>query len=156
MEKKHIILVLIIIFFILILSVKCNENFESNFNNKPLTTKISNNLYCIIDKYNNPLLQNYEVNSDYAKIYEFYNINNIIYYNVYFNEKILRYIDQNKVYFVADEAEDISKFPDYYKLYKTNDNKLYYIINNINRYLSIDNNKFILSDNEKNGVIWNF
>jgi hypothetical protein len=159
MEKKYIILILIIIYFALVLFVKCNENFESNVNYKPLTTNISNILYSIDKKDNVVLLTNFNKDLDYSKIYELENIFNEKYYNIYLKDNILKYIDEKKIGFILDGAQNISSFPEFYKLYKTFNNKLYYKINNQNKYLVFDKNNIktiTLSYNEEDGIIWNF
>ena len=158
MEKKNIILILIIIFFILVLSIKCNENFENNIINKPLLTNISNSIYCIDKKDELIKIKNFDINSNYGKIYELENIDKQKYYYIYLNEEILKYIDDKKIFLVMDGSHIISSFPEFYKLYKTSNNKLYYLIKNQNKYLALDkNNKnIVLSNNEEEGIIWIF
>jgi hypothetical protein len=158
MEKKYIIFILLIIFLIVIFSVNCNENFESIINYKPLITNISDKQYCInINNNEKIILTNFNEKSDCAKIYELYNIKNEKIYNIYLNDKILRYTIEKNINFVNTKSSTIASFYDYFNLYKTSSNKLYYIDNNKNRYLALDkeNNKnIILSDKEEDGIIW--
>jgi len=155
MQKKYVILILLIIFFLVILSVKCSENFESSINNKPLITDISNTLYCVNYKDEMVVLSNYNEKSDCAKIYELYDLKNEKIYNLYLNDKILKYIDNKNIKFLATNTKSILSNLEYFRLYKTPNNKLYYIINNQNKYLSLDaNNYLVISDKEENGIIW--
>jgi hypothetical protein len=160
MEKKYIILILItILLVILIFFTKCSENFESDINYRPLTTNIFNVLYTIYENNDIVLLTNFNNDSVYAKIYEFENIFNEKYYNIYLNNEILKYVNGDKIDFHLDSADNISEFTELYRLYKTPNNKLHYTINNQNKFLAIDKNNInllILSNNEEDGITWNF
>lgn len=160
MEKKYIILILIItLLVILIFFTKNCENFESDINYRPLTTKIFNILYTVYENNDIVLLTKFNNDSDYAKIYELENIFNEKYYNIYFKNEILKYIKDDKIDFYLDGADNISEFTELYRLYKTPNNKLHYTINNQNKFLAIDKNNIntlILTNNEEDGIIWNF
>ena len=160
MEKNNIILILVIILLvILIFFTKCGENFESAINYKPLTTNIFNVLYTIYENNDIVLLTNFNNDSDYAKIYELENIFNEKYYNIYFKDNILKYINDEKIDFYLDSAQNISEFYQNYRFYKSPNNKLYYTINNQNKYLAIDKNNINvlkLSNNEEDAITWNF
>lgn len=135
---------------------RCNENFESTIN-KLITTNISNTVYYINQENEKIILTNYKSND--AKINEFDTIKNEKIYNIYLNDKILRYNDDKNIRFVPFKPAGVKSFIEYFRLYKTTNNKLYFNIENKNKYLSInkeDNKNIVTSDNEEDGIIWIF
>ena len=156
MDKKCIIIILLIILLVILIKfTKCNENFESDINYKPLTTNYLNTLYTITENDDIVYTIIFDNNSDYAKIYELEDIFNEKYYNIYFKNTILKYVDGDKIDFYLDSADNIALLSEYYKLYKTSDNKLFYKVNDTKKYLTIKDINVILSDNENDGTIWN-
>ncbi len=156
MEKKYIILILLIILLIILIKfTKCSENFESDINYRPLTTNYLNSLYTIteIDDVVSSII--FDKNSEYAKIYELEDIFNEKYYNIYLNNTILKYVDGDKIDFYLDSADNIALLSEFYKLYKTSDNKLFYKVNDAKKYLTIKDIKVTLSNNENDATIWN-
>jgi hypothetical protein len=159
MEKKIIILILtIILLIILIFSKNSYEYFDNKIIYKPLTTEISNSIYSFKENDNHNLeLILFNSDSEYSKIYEYKDIFENVYYNIYFDTKILKYNDGRVKFFISTPNE-ISNEPDAYKFYKTSLNKLYIKINDQNKYLSLNKsnlNIITLSDNEQEGIIWN-
>ncbi len=156
MEKKYIILILLIILLIILIKfTKCSENFESDINYRPLTTNYLNSLYTIteIDDVVSSII--FDKNSEYAKIYELEDIFNEKYYNIYLNNTILKYVDGDKIDFYLDSADNIALLSEFYKLYKTSDNKLFYKVNDAKKYLTIKDIIVTLSNNENDATIWN-
>jgi hypothetical protein len=102
------------------------------------------------------------MNSIYAKIYEFENIFKEKYYNIYINDKILKYINDGgndyNLKFMLDDANTIVNLKEFYNLYKTDNNKLYFIIDNNKLYLTIDKNAsgvLLITNNEIDALVWN-
>jgi hypothetical protein len=81
------------------------------------------------------------------------------YYYIYNNGKIMSCIN-NELYFNETDV-DVIISPNYssnYKVYKTSNNKLYYLINNTKMYLTAIPEKFTIrlkiTSDEKHALIW--
>ena len=156
MEKKYIILILLIILLIILIKfTKCSENFESDINYRPLTTNYLNSLYTITEIDDIVLSIIFNKNLEYAKIYELEDIFNEKYYNIYLKNTILKYVDGDKIDFYLDSADNIALLSEYYKLYKTYDNKLFYKVKDEKKYLTMKDINIILTNNENDATIWN-
>jgi hypothetical protein len=156
MEKKYIILILLIILLIILIKfTKCGENFESYINYRPLTTNYLNSLYTITEIDDIVLSIIFNKNLEYAKIYELEDIFNEKYYNIYLKNTILKYVGGDKIDFYLDSADNIALLSEYYKLYKTNDNKLFYKVKDEKKYLTIKDINVILTNDENDATIWN-
>lgn len=125
---------------------KPKENFKIEDNFKPLTSTFLNGKYTleeVIDNKNKFIKFKPYSNNNYAKIIEYEDNYKIKYYHIYINDMILSYIkdDKNITYYLKlmiPDNEAINGLFDKYRLYKTANNKLFFIINNSYIYLSID------------------
>lgn len=151
---------------------KLEENFKVEEKFKPLITTFLNNkltLEDFIDNKKNKFIKFKPYsNNDYAIIIENEDIYKIKYYYIYINNMILSY--QEKVLNKLDtdnsnynlklmipDNEAINGLFDKYRLYKTTNNKLYFIIDNVYKYLSIDKltNYLNTVENESDALTWN-
>ena len=140
------------------------ENYEIINKDKILTSNFLNNNYTLEDNNLFIKFKIYKPNEKYAKIIELEDSYGIKYYHIYINDMILsylKYIDEDyKLKLYIPEQEMINAFFDKYRLYKTINNKLYFIIDNIFQYLTIDteNNKnnLITTNDEVKALIFNF
>jgi hypothetical protein len=131
------------------------EYFEDNNNEKILTSNFLNNTYTLED--NDPFIKFkiYEPNKKYAKIIELEDTNGIKYYHIYVNDMILSYEKNSKTDYklklYIPEQQFINALIDKYRIYKTLNNKLYFIFNNTFQYLTIDteNNLNTTTDESK-------
>lgn len=155
-----LIAILIIIYFLIKYE---NENFEASLSQTNLLTDILGVKYTIIGGDNNKVeLINFPTRIIPAVIYtNVDNINQQNYYYIYNHGKIMTYVNGN-VYFNQSSVDTIIS-PNYsfnYKLYKTSDNKLYYLIVDTMMYLTASKNNYIIelgiTTDPKMGLIWEF
>jgi hypothetical protein len=140
------------------------ENFKIINNEKILTSNFLNNIYTLEENNNFIKFKIYRPNENYAKIIELEDPNGIKYYHIYINNMILSYlinIDTDyKLKLFIPEQEIINSLFDKYRLYKTINNKLYFIIDNTFQYLTIDTenntNNLITTNDEKKALVFTF
>jgi hypothetical protein len=140
------------------------ENFEINNNEKILTSNFLNNNYTLEDNNQFIKFKIYGLNEKYAKIIELEDSNGIKYYHIYINDMILAYLKnidtEYKLKLYIPEQEIINALFDKYRLYKTVNNKLYFIIDNTIQYLTIDTenntNNLITTNDESKALVFNF
>jgi hypothetical protein len=157
-----LIAILIIIYFLIKYE---NENFETSpsLSQSNLITNILGDKYTVIGgNQNKVLLVRFPSSIIPVIIYtNFDNINQQNYYYIYNNGKIMTYLNNN-VYFNQASVETISS-PNYsynYKLYKTSDNKLYYLIANDMMYLNASKKNYVteleITTDPKLALTWEF
>jgi hypothetical protein len=137
------IALLVIIYF---LKINEQEYFNNLLIKNELITKIFNEKYIINAGVNNSCLL---IKSDTqftipATIYTISDKNENYHY-IYNNGKIMTFVE-GKLYFNQTFADTIisRKYNYNYKIYKTNDNKLYYLINNIKMYLTAEKDNYLI------------
>ena len=153
-----LIVILVIIYFLI---KNENENFETLSKQNNILTNILKENYTIIGGDNNKvLLISFPTRATPAIVYtHFDDIKQENYYYIYNNGKIMSYID-DELYFNQTSVDTITS-PNYsykYKLYKTSDDKLYFLINNSMMYLSASKKNFTIelgiTTNSKQALIW--
>ena len=164
--NKYLIVFLIII-LIIIYFLKKYENENENFNTlQSQTNLLTVSLgikYTIIGGDNNKVeLINFPTSITPAVVYTLYdNIKKQNYYYIYNHGKIMTHLN-GKIYFNHASVDTIMlpNFSFNCKLYKTSDNKLYYLIGNTNMYLTANKNNYIieleLTTDPKLALTWEF
>ena len=159
-----LIAILIIIYFLIKYE---NENFEtspslsSSLSQSNLITNILGDKYTVIGgNQNKVLLVRFPSSIIPVIIYtNFDNINQQNYYYIYNNAKIMTYINNN-VYFNQASVETIINYSYNYKLYKTSDNKLYFLIDNNMMYLNASKKNYVteleITTDPKLALSWEF
>ena len=140
------------------------EKFEINNNEKILTTNFLNNNYTLEDDNQFIKFKIYGLDEKYAKIIELEDSNGIKYYHIYINDMILAYLENNdteyKLKLYIPDQDIINALFNKYRLYKTVNNKLYFIIDNTIQYLTIDTknntNNLITTNDESKALVFNF
>jgi hypothetical protein len=140
------------------------EKFKINNNEKILTSNLLNNNYTLEDNNQFIRFKIYGLNEKYAKIIELEDSNGIKYYHIYINDMILAYLENNdteyKLKLYIPDQEIINALFNKYRLYKTVNNKLYFIIDNTIQYLTIDTknntNNLITTNDESKALVFNF
>lgn len=153
-----LIVILVIIYFLI---KNENENFDTLIKENIILTNILNVQYTIIGGDGNKvLLISFPTRDTPATIYKILDdIKQENYYYIYNNGKIMSCID-DKLYFNQTKVNIITSSNDSYKykLYKTSDDKLYFLINNKMMYLSASKKDFAIelgiTADIKQALIW--
>ena len=171
---NYIICILIAVLIIIMLNcdkkinIFENENFQAEAQLKPLLSTFLNGKYTLeeyIDNNKNNFIKFklYKDEDNYAKIIEYEDNFKIKYYYIYINNLILSCVDlgvDNKynLKLMTPDYEAINGLFFKYRLYKNLNNKLFFIINNMFKYLSIDTitNYLNITDDESKALAWSF
>ena len=155
-----LIAILIIIYFLIKYE---NENFDTSLSQTNLLTTILNDKYTIIGGDKNKVeLINFPTRIIPAVVYtNVDNINQQNYYYIYNHGKIMTYVNGN-VYFNQSSVDAIisPNFSFNFKLYKTSDNKLYYLIGDTMMYLTGSKKNYVIeleiTTDPKLALTWEF
>lgn len=166
----YILCILIAVLIIIIIMSNCDkkENFKVEEQFKPLISTFLNGKYTLedfIDNNSNKFIKFKLYNNDnnYAKIIEYEDNFKIKYYYIYINNLILSYMDLgiNNNYnlkLMIPDNEAINGLFFKYRLYKNLNNKLFFLINETFKYLSIDTitNYLNITEDESKALVWSF
>ena len=133
------------------------EYFEVKENDKILISNFLNNSYTLEDNRQFIKFKIYKPNEKHAKIIEFEDTNGIKYYHIYINNMILAYLAYNitdyKLKLYLPDPETINILYNKYRLYKTLNNKLYFIIDDAFQYLTIDNENNLITTTDESKAL---
>ncbi len=152
-----LITILVIIYF---LKMNEQEYFSNLLIKNEIFTKVLNEKYIIIAGVNG-ISQLNPFNSEFITPATIYTMNdkNGNYHYIYNNGKIMTFVD-GKLLFNQTAADTIisENYDTNYKIYKTIDNKLYYLINNTKMYVTSQKDSFfielILTTDEDKALLW--
>ena len=142
------------------------ENFQVEAQFKPLISTFLNGKYTLenfIDSNENKFIKFKLYNNDnnYAKIIEYEDNFKIKYYYIYINNLILSYVDLGidnnyNLKLMIPDNEAINGLFYKYRLYKNPNDKLFFIINETFKYLSIDTitNYLNITEDESKALAW--
>jgi hypothetical protein len=152
-----LIAILVIIYF---LKMNEQEYFSNLLIKNEIFTKVLNEKYIIIAGVNNLSILN-PLDTKFITPATIYTMNdkNGNYHYIYNNGKIMTFVD-GKILFNQTVADTImsKNYHTNYKIYKTIDNKLYYLINNTKMYITSEKDSYfinlILTTDEDKALIW--
>jgi hypothetical protein len=166
----YILCILIAVLIIIIIMSNCDEkeNFQVEAQFKPLISTFLNGKYTLedfIDSNKNKFIKFklYNDDNNYAKIIEYEDNFKIKYYYIYINNLILSYVDLGidnnyNLKLMIPDNEAINGLFSKYRLYKNPNDKLFFIINETFKYLSIDTitNYLNITEDESKAIAWSF
>ncbi len=123
-----------------------NEKFDNLIKQNILFTNILNDKYTIVGEENKAVLISFPNRAITSNIYTIYDDTlKKNYYYIYNNDKIMTYVDGD-IFFNQFDVNIVasSNYSAYNKLYKTTDNKLYFLINNLMMYLTASRKNYSL------------
>jgi hypothetical protein len=147
MNKYLIGLLIVILVIIYFMIMNKNEQFDNLLKQNNIFTNILNDKYTIIGGDNNKvLLISFPTRATPVNVYTIYNdIQQQNYYYIYNNDKIMTYVN-GELYFNQANVDTVTSpnYSAYNKLYKTTDNKLYFLINNSMMYLTASKKNYAI------------